>query len=89
MEQITSLAAGDDIPALLACCETFELDLGHSGLEPAASLGVYKTQLVAYLLCQQLDNARFLWKRLPTALRDTDPEVAALWDIGKSLWICN
>ena len=87
LEQITALAAGDDIPALLACCEEFELDLGHSTIAPEASIGVYKTHLIAYLLCQQLDNARFLWKRLPAVPRDADPELVALWAIGKALWV--
>ena len=87
LDQLTALASGDDIPALLACCEEFELDLGHSTIAPEASLGVYKTHLIAYLLCQQLDNARFLWKRLPAEPRDADAELVALWGIGKALWV--
>lgn len=85
LEQITTLAHGEDVPALLACCEAFELDLGHTTLAPDMSRGVYKVHLVVYFLCQQLDNARFLWKRLPVEARD--PELNALWEIGKALWV--
>jgi len=85
--EITRLAAGEDTAALVAYVEQFELDLGHAGLAPAASLGVYKVHLAAYLMCEQLDEARFLWKRVPAELRDADAELCALWAIGKAMWV--
>lgn len=65
----------------------FELDLGHIELSVEASLFVFKIHLAAYLLLEQLDNARFLWKRLPTEPRDADPELCALWAVGKAMWV--
>lgn len=81
------LAVGEDIGALIAYCEQFELNMGHSGLASAASLGVYKVHLAAYLMCEKLDDARFLWKRVPSEIRDADAEFAALWAIGKAMWV--
>ena len=86
LEALTTLAAGDDIEALLTCCEEFELDLGHSAVAPQASLDVYKIHMVAYLLCEQLENARFLWKRLKGMEASQDAELGALWSIGKAMW---
>jgi COP9 signalosome complex subunit 8 len=86
LEALTTLAAGDDIEALLTCCEEFELDLGHSAVAPQASLDVYKIHMVAYLLCEQLENARFLWKRLKGTEASQDAELGALWSIGKAMW---
>jgi hypothetical protein len=84
---LASLAAGEDMPALTEYCEKFELDLGHANLAPDASLGVYKVHLTSYLLCERLDDARFLWKRIALVEgRDTNAELCALWAIGKALW---
>ena len=83
--ELAALAAGDT-SALVAYLENFELDLGHANLDPATSLSVYKLHLIAYLMCEQLDDARFLWKRLPVEQRDADAEAIALWAIGKAMW---
>lgn len=32
------------------------------------------------------DNARFLWKRVPSEHKKGDPEVAAAWAIGSRMW---
>ena len=85
--RIEQLATGADTSALVAFLEQFELDLGHAALAPATSLSVYKVHLAAYLMCEQLDDARFLWKRLPAEPRDADAEICALWAIGKAMWI--
>ena len=86
-QTIAQLAAGEDTSALVAFCENFELDLGHHTLAPAASFGVYKVHLAAYFMCEQLDDARFLWKRMPAEQRDADAELVALWNIGKVMWV--
>ena len=83
---IAGLAAGDDLGALVSYLEELELDMGHAGLAVDASLGIYKVQLAAYLLAGQLDNARFLWKRIPVPQRETEPELSAIWAVGKAMW---
>lgn len=32
------------------------------------------------------DHAKLLWKRIPGAVKSSNPEVTALWEIGKQLW---
>jgi len=85
--ELSALVHGDSVTALIAFCENFELDLGHAELSVEASFFVYKIHLAAYLLMEQLDNARFLWKRLPTEPRDAEPELCALWTVGKAMWV--
>lgn len=41
--------------------------------------------LAAYLLRDELDSARFLWKRLPTEAK-ADPELQAMWAVGTAMW---
>lgn len=32
------------------------------------------------------DSARFLWKTIPAAIKESKPEVVAAWRIGQKLW---
>jgi len=81
------LAGGERVETLVEYCENFELDLKHAGLAVEASLAVYKVHLASYLLCNQLDNARFLWKRIEPGPRDSEPELCAIWAVGKAMWV--
>jgi len=42
--------------------------------------------MLAHMLMNELELARFVWKRLPEQLRG-DPELRALWEIGKQMWL--
>lgn len=33
------------------------------------------------------NSARFLWKSIPLAIKDSQPELVAAWKIGQKLWI--
>ncbi|PHT62284.1 COP9 signalosome complex subunit 8 [Capsicum annuum] len=33
-----------------------------------------------------INSARFLWKRMPAAIKEARPEVVAVWRIGQKLW---
>ena len=85
--ELVELAGAEDMLRLIEYCENFELDMKHVSLPVEASLGVYKVHLAAYLLCNQLENARFLWKRLEVGPRDAEPELCALWAVGKAMWV--
>lgn len=32
------------------------------------------------------NSARFLWKKIPAAIKEGRPEVVAVWRIGQKLW---
>ena len=83
---MVGLAGGETVDALVTYCEDFELDLKHAGHTVEQSLAVFKVHLAAYLLCNQLDNARFLWKRIEPGLRHREPELCAIWAVGKAMW---
>jgi len=42
--------------------------------------------MLAHLLADELDAARFLWKRLPAEMRG-EAELQALWNVGKQMWL--
>jgi len=59
--------------------------------KPAADLTPlsppYTVMLLAYMITNDLDSCRFLWKRIPNpAQRKKDPVLQAVWAIGKNLW---
>lgn len=42
--------------------------------------------MLTYLILNDLNAARFLWRRIPKKLRDSDAELGAAWTIGKHMW---
>ena len=84
--EITRLAGAADFAGLVTLAEEFELELQHTEVPTAVSVGVYKVHLLAYMLTEQLDSARFLWKRIPAELKGGDAELRALWAIGTAMW---
>uniref|UniRef100_A0A7S4I965 CSN8/PSMD8/EIF3K domain-containing protein n=1 Tax=Prymnesium polylepis TaxID=72548 RepID=A0A7S4I965_9EUKA len=86
LAEIEKLINANDIAGTAALCESFELDLCHSDETQPISLTVYKVHLLAYLLTNQVNAARFLWKRLAPEIR-ADAELAALWEVGKQKWL--
>ncbi|XP_026287447.1 COP9 signalosome complex subunit 8 [Frankliniella occidentalis] len=44
-------------------------------------------QLLAIYLCQSdLCNAKFLWKRIPTSLKNSHDELSLIWKVGQCMW---
>ena len=83
-DAVAAYCASADYAGLAQYCENFELDLRHTE-DLTASVGIYKVHLAAYLLRNDLDRARFLWKRLPAEVK-ADPELQAIWAVGKAMW---
>ncbi|KAG7265597.1 hypothetical protein CRUP_031269 [Coryphaenoides rupestris] len=47
---------------------------------------VYAQLLCLYLLHNDMNNARYLWKRIPQAIKSANPELTALWAVGQRIW---
>eukprot|EP00744_Colponema_vietnamica_P003957 GILI01005990.1.p1 GENE.GILI01005990.1~~GILI01005990.1.p1 ORF type:complete len:234 (-),score=42.76 GILI01005990.1:163-783(-) len=84
-ELFTLLSASPrNYPRIAAICGEIELESVGSPLE----VEVYACSLAAYLLCGDLNNARFLWKRLPVDLR-TNAQLRSLHEVLAALWSKN
>jgi len=70
---------------LISACEQFEFECSNEAPSPA-TLPFYGVQLFAYLFVNDLNSARFLWKRIPTEIKAALPEFANIWRIGQSMW---
>lgn len=63
------------------------IDLENQELSSAGRCSdrVYAQLMAIYLLTNDLQNAKLLWKRIPTQLKQTSDDLKAIWEIGKLL----
>ncbi|KAM8933770.1 COP9 signalosome complex subunit 8 isoform 2-T2 [Pelodytes ibericus] len=47
---------------------------------------VYSQLLALYLLHNDMNNARYLWKRIPPSIRSANAELAGIWEVGQRIW---
>ncbi|CAI5746843.1 unnamed protein product [Peronospora destructor] len=53
---------------------------------PTLSADFYASYLLLLLLSKNLNDARFLWKRIAIETKETSEELQKVWEIGKALW---
>lgn len=46
----------------------------------------FAIHLLAHIYVNDTNSARFLWKSIPAAVKERQPEVVAAWGIGQRLW---
>ncbi|KAK4339964.1 hypothetical protein RND71_041426 [Anisodus tanguticus] len=46
----------------------------------------YEIHLLGHIYNNDTNNARFMWKKIPAAIKEARPEVVAVWKIGQKLW---
>lgn len=47
---------------------------------------VYAQLLALYLLQNDMNNARYLWKRIPSAIKSANLELGGIWSVGQRIW---
>ncbi|XP_041056004.1 COP9 signalosome complex subunit 8 isoform X3 [Carcharodon carcharias] len=76
---------------LLEQCEIQELEAPGGIATPQ----VYGQLLALYLLHNDINGvcinycrntARYLWKRIPQAIKTANPELGAIWSVGQRIW---
>uniref|UniRef100_A0A8C4TB74 COP9 signalosome complex subunit 8 n=1 Tax=Erpetoichthys calabaricus TaxID=27687 RepID=A0A8C4TB74_ERPCA len=75
-------SVGDNYNKLLEQCEAQELEAPGGIATPQ----VYGQLLALYLLHNDMNNARYLWKRIPQALKTANLELGAIWAVGQHIW---
>jgi len=83
--EVQTLIASQNWPALVQISEQIEFE--SSNEPPTPSSGTfYGIHLFAYLIVNDINSARFLWKRIPTEIKAANPELANIWKIGQNVW---
>ncbi|XP_012689500.1 COP9 signalosome complex subunit 8 [Clupea harengus] len=78
----SAVMMSENFDKLLEQCETQELEAPGGIATPQ----VYSQLLALYLLHNDMNNARYLWKRIPQAIKTANPELAAVWAVGQHIW---
>ncbi|KAL5176167.1 COP9 signalosome complex subunit 8 [Glycine soja] len=47
----------------------------------------YTIHLLSHIYVHDINSARFLWKSIPSSIKESQPEVTAVWKIGQKLWL--
>ncbi|ERN08721.1 hypothetical protein AMTRI_Chr11g99280 [Amborella trichopoda] len=66
-------------------CDELELQFAARGVN-YQNEWPYAIHLLGHIYVQDINNARFIWKRTPSAIKESQPEVVAVWKIGQCLW---
>jgi len=84
---LESAANAGDWRAVVRHCEIFEMECIAARMDiPRESGPLYAVHLCAYLIVNDLNNARFLWKRIPQDTKEADEELCCVWNIAKQMW---
>ncbi|XP_052193351.1 COP9 signalosome complex subunit 8 [Diospyros lotus] len=47
----------------------------------------YTIHLLGHIYVDDLNSARFLWKSIPSSIKESRPELVAAWKMGQRLWM--
>jgi len=84
-EAVAAAFSAGDLAALTAATEALELEACGCD-QSAGAAGTYAMQMLAYLGQNDLNNARFLWRRAPDAVKADGLPLARAWRVGQGLW---
>ncbi|XP_065872425.1 COP9 signalosome complex subunit 8 [Euphorbia lathyris] len=66
-------------------CDQLMLKFAAEGV-PFQDEWPYAIHLLGHIYVNDINSARFLWKSVPSAVKENQPEVVATWRIGQRLW---
>ncbi|KAF4384948.1 hypothetical protein F8388_010546 [Cannabis sativa] len=67
-------------------CDNLMLQVAAEGI-PYQDEWPYAIHLLGHIYSDDTNSARFLWKSIPAAIKDNQPELLAAWKIGQKLWV--
>mmetsp|Transcript_40466 Transcript_40466/g.52097 ORF Transcript_40466/g.52097 Transcript_40466/m.52097 type:complete len:208 (-) Transcript_40466:134-757(-) len=73
-----------DFQGAISTCETYEIE--NCGIENDETNLNYTKQLILYMIVDEMDNARHLWRRIGDNIKTQAPQIGTVWEIGKLLW---
>jgi len=83
-KRLTDIINTNQYPLLLYECETYEVET-LSAQKGSPSSFYYACYILGYLINNDLNNCRFLWKRMPNDIKKND-DVKGIWEVAKNLW---
>lgn len=84
-DSLRQALADNQFLQIAAICDQLELELAAAG-EAKPADWPHAVHLLSHVLVNDLNAARFLWKRTPEAAKDGDAELAAAWRVAQKAW---
>ncbi|XP_022758143.1 COP9 signalosome complex subunit 8-like [Durio zibethinus] len=66
-------------------CDNLILQVAAEGV-PFQDEWPFTIHLLGHIYVDDINSARFLWKSIPPAIKESQPELVAAWKIGQKLW---
>ncbi|XP_073003576.1 COP9 signalosome complex subunit 8 [Typha latifolia] len=85
LSQIHDAIASKAFAQLADICDELLLQVDARGAA-SPEQWPYTIHLLSHLYANDLNSARFLWKSVPQAIKESRPELVAAWRIGQCLW---
>ncbi|MCL7044933.1 hypothetical protein MKW94_007399 [Papaver nudicaule] len=68
-------------------CDELMLQVTAQGIIAYQQSWPYAIHLLGHIYVNDINSARFLWKLIPSSVKQNQLEVAAAWKIGQQLWL--
>uniref|UniRef100_M4EVC7 CSN8/PSMD8/EIF3K domain-containing protein n=1 Tax=Brassica campestris TaxID=3711 RepID=M4EVC7_BRACM len=85
LSPVTEALAVKSFDKIADICDNLMLQVASEGISFHDDWP-YAIHLLGYFYVDDCDSARFLWKTIPTSVKESKPEVVAAWRIGQRLW---
>ncbi|KAL0335175.1 UNVERIFIED_CONTAM: COP9 signalosome complex subunit [Sesamum radiatum] len=82
---LTDALASESYDQIANICDTLMLQAASEGIAFRDDWP-YAIHLLGHIYVNDINGARFLFKMIPSAVRERQPEVLAAWKIGQRLW---
>ncbi|KAI7740953.1 hypothetical protein M8C21_023971 [Ambrosia artemisiifolia] len=86
--KLTDAIASRSYDKIADICDQLMLQIASQGVA-FQDEWPYAVHLLGHIYLNDLNSARFLWKSIPVSIKESRPEVVAIWKIGQQLWTRN
>ncbi|XP_010260990.1 PREDICTED: COP9 signalosome complex subunit 8 [Nelumbo nucifera] len=66
-------------------CDELMLQVSAQGI-PYRDEWPHAIHLLGHIYVNDINSSRFLWKSIPSTIKESQPELVAAWKIGQRLW---
>ncbi|PKA61517.1 COP9 signalosome complex subunit 8 [Apostasia shenzhenica] len=85
LSQLQDALASKSYDEVAGICDELMLQIASMGVSFQEEWP-YTIHLIGHLYDSDLNSARFLWKSIPSGIKESRPDLVAAWKIGQCLW---
>ncbi|KAK4491234.1 hypothetical protein RD792_001967 [Penstemon davidsonii] len=82
---LTDALASKSYHRIADICDKLMLQVAYEGIS-FRDEWPYAIHLLGHIYVDDINSARFMWKMIPFDVKESKPEISAVWKIGQRLW---